>query len=104
MGAYLYEVEPPFAITHISHEPIIPRIFYDEHTDGWSFRAIDYIVFPMNIVVDGDNLLVSVGRNDRSGWVVRLDIKGLVRSLLPVNSTVLKDRFFEHMTYSHNLV
>lgn len=39
MGAYLFEAEPPFAVTHISDAPIIPRDLYDEKIDGWAFKV-----------------------------------------------------------------
>lgn len=100
MGAYLFNPEPPFAITHISNEPLVPHRFYDETLDGWAFRSIDYIVFPMNIIAVDDLLFLSVGRNDRSGFLVKLNITGLVDSLLPVTSDIILDRFYEHVSYS----
>jgi len=101
MGAYLFDVDPPFSVTHISDHPIIPSALYGEEIDGWAFKAIDYIIFPMNIIEYDDKILLSLGRNDRSGYVVVLNTKGLVSSMKPVHSRVVKDRFYEHAYFSN---
>jgi predicted GH43/DUF377 family glycosyl hydrolase len=122
MGAYMFETEPPFAITHITTEPIIPTKLYTEDIDGWSFKVIgvyrcsstvsrcddltlpvthiDYIMFPMNIIQYDDKLLVSIGRNDRSGYMLVLNTTEFISTLKPVHSKVVKDRFYEHVFYS----
>jgi predicted GH43/DUF377 family glycosyl hydrolase len=43
--------EPPFAITHISPEPIVHPTMVNE-TLGWAYKVVDYIVFPMGFTVD----------------------------------------------------
>jgi hypothetical protein len=73
----------------------------DEH-NGWAYKTIDYIVFPTGLLALGDSLLLTVGRNDNSGWVVVLHSDRLVDSLLPVKSTVKENRFNRHAYYSLN--
>lgn len=91
MGAYLFEPFPPFRITHLTPEPIFPNALYNE-TYGWSYRTIDYIVFPTGLVVKNDTILVSLGKNDRSGWMVEMSKDGLVDYMMPVESKVKVDR------------
>jgi hypothetical protein len=40
-GAYLFETEPPFAVTHISPEPIIPLPLYSETSQKYIFSILD---------------------------------------------------------------
>lgn len=97
MGAYIFNPRPPFEITHISSVPIIPKKLYKISTSSWAFKAIDYILFPMSIQsLDRETILVSMGRNDREGWTMTLNVTSLVQSLTPVNTRVLSNRFYEH--------
>jgi hypothetical protein len=89
MGAYLFDVDFPFAITHVSSEPIYPYPFYDDNF-GWSYHAVDFVIFPMAVELFNGELVLSVGKNDNSGYVLTFDINGLVESLLTVNSTTLQ--------------
>ena len=49
-GAYLFDTDPPFAITHFSSEPISIRQLYDPAV-SWVHRSLDYSVFPMRFIV-----------------------------------------------------
>lgn len=80
--------KPPFTITHMTKEPIMKDIFMNE-TLGWAYRAIDYIQFPMGLVLDEDYIYVSYGRNDRDGWIVKLDRDAFIADLKPVRTNVL---------------
>lgn len=73
MGAYLFEVDPPFRITHMTPHPIIPKLIYNETTSGWSYKAIDYIVFPTGLLSQDGTLYVGLGRHDREGWILSLN-------------------------------
>jgi hypothetical protein len=95
MGAYLFEPHPPFRITHFSSEPIVPKPFYDENVNGWAFKAIDYIVFPMGLVIRGDYIYISLGKNDKFAWETKFKKTPFLLSLKPVYSAVLLDRFSE---------
>ena len=98
-GAYLFEAEPPFAITHWTPHPIIPKPLYDEN-NGWAFKAIDYIVFPIGLLVRNGTAFVSMGRNDNSGWAVVMNTAALVDDLLPVKSSVVVNKFHKHEYFS----
>jgi hypothetical protein len=94
-GAYLFDAEPPFAISHSTPNPIIPHELYDEHTSGWAFKAIDYILFPTGLLIRGDVLYVTMGRNDNSGYILSLNRTGFMESLRPWGKNVLKNDFIE---------
>ena len=94
MGGYIFDVKPPFAITHISSEPIVPNPFYNE-SFGWAFKNIDYIAFPMglSINVTSDNMLIAAGKNDQRGWWIEMSFSGFIKSLKPVKTTTLMNKF-----------
>jgi predicted GH43/DUF377 family glycosyl hydrolase len=78
MAAYRFESNPPFAITHISKEPIMHPLFINETIGGWAYKYVDYINFPMGFTVSGSHIYVSYGRNDKDGWILKLDKAGLL--------------------------
>mmetsp|Transcript_30287 Transcript_30287/g.41672 ORF Transcript_30287/g.41672 Transcript_30287/m.41672 type:complete len:382 (+) Transcript_30287:32-1177(+) len=88
MGAYTFERNPPFAITRMSAEPIFHESFINE-TYGWAYKGVDFIVFPMGFTFDDDFIYVSYGKNDRDGWILKLNRSGLMESLKPVQSKIL---------------
>jgi predicted GH43/DUF377 family glycosyl hydrolase len=87
MGAYLFEATPPFRITHVTPNPIIPEPYYNE-TYGWSYRAMDYVIFPMSVVVRDDVLYVSTGKNDRVGWMLTMNLTALIDEMIAVEFEV----------------
>jgi hypothetical protein len=95
MGAYLFDPTPPFAITHITPDPIIPNEFYNQ-TYGWAYKRLDYIVFPMGFLVRGDKIYMTTGKNDRAAWVVTFNKTAFFLSLRPVQSETIVDRFRRH--------
>lgn len=91
MGAYTFTPHPPFKLVGISSFPIIHKPFYDGAWDHISARRIDYCVFPMSFFIDDTDsisknktIVLSLGRNDREGWILRLDLNTLLNSLDPV--------------------
>jgi hypothetical protein len=95
MGAYLFDVHPPFRITHMSSEPIVARDFY---TGQFAFPKLDFVNYPMSFVLtkagtnssgaeaDVDTLWLSYGRQDVESWVVEMELAGLLASLEPVRT------------------
>ena len=82
MGAYTFEREPPFTLKKISSEIIVGEHFYDPpYHNTWKPLRV---VFPCGYVQDGKNIIVSFGRQDHEVWIVKLDKKKLMRSLIPV--------------------
>lgn len=82
MGAYRFKAEPPFEMTYISPEPIYGREFYTspEYPTWKPLR----VVFPGGLIMDKDFVWVVYGRQDYECWVVKLDKKGLMKSLVPL--------------------
>lgn len=101
MGAYLFESKPPFRITHISSEPIIAKPFINESL-GWSYKYVDYVIFPMGFTLDDNYVYVSVGKNDQEGWMIQLNRTELMESLKPVEShSIWPENSHQHQ-YAHS--
>jgi hypothetical protein len=84
-GAYLFDTEPPFGITHFSREPISAEVFYDPSV-SWVHRTLDFSVFPMGFVARNGIIYVSLGSNDKRGFMVSLNQTAFLQSLRPVSS------------------
>ena len=56
---------------------------------GWAYRAVDYITFPMGFVIMEPYIYLSYGKNDRDGWILKLNKTGLLSSLRPVKTVTL---------------
>lgn len=80
--------DPPFAITHISPEPLIHPSMVNE-TLGWAYKVVDYIVFPMGFTFDDRFLYLSYGKNDKTPWILKLEKEGLIASLKPVKTKII---------------
>lgn len=92
MGIYLFNTHPPFEITHLSTEPIIPESYYTSKYGPWTQPSMDYVIFPMTAYsVNNSVLYVLVGRNDANGWIVKLNQTALLQSLRPVQTKVTFD-------------
>lgn len=77
MGAYTFDKEPPFAIRSLTQDPIL----IPEPNDApvGSSR----IVYPQGLVDDGNNFVVSYGRNDNSIFLLTFDKRGIYARLKP---------------------
>lgn len=95
MGAYLFQSHPPFAITHISTNPIIAPNMINESL-GWAYKVVDIVVFPMSFILDSDFIYVSYGHNDRDGWIAKLNRSEFDSTLEPVESEVLGDSVWDN--------
>lgn len=81
MGAYMFKSSPPFEITRYSPEPIMSKGFYsgDTYKPYWHpIRA----VFPCGFISNSSYIWVSYGRQDHELWIVKLDRKKLLDSLV----------------------
>lgn len=84
MGAYTFKPEPPFEITHISPRPIVGNGFYDGCMDYPTWTDLR-VVFPTGCIDDEKHVWVTYGRQDFESWVMKLDKKLLLESLIPCN-------------------
>jgi hypothetical protein len=73
----------------LSPEPIVHKEFLNDTIGGWAYRFVDSITFPMGFVMDDEFVHVSYGRNDKTGWILKLNKTGLLDSLVPVESKII---------------
>ena len=108
MGAVCFCSKPPFLPYSISNVPIVHKSWY---TGPWAARQLDYIVYPMAILLqdmthndtiglhransekhnssyktrhelfENKVLLISMGRQDRFGHIVRIGLDGILRGM-----------------------
>ncbi|WP_158227880.1 hypothetical protein [Estrella lausannensis] len=84
IAAYTFSAEPPFELKRVSPEPIFAKGFYQEpYYITWKPLRC---VFPCGYIVEGDNIWISYGRQDHEVWVMKLDKKGLLKSLVPLET------------------
>lgn len=89
-GAYIFDAKPPFAIKAISKEPIVHETMY---SGPWaklplSYYHIDYIAFPMAFVIENGYVILLYGKQDADAWVAKIELQGLLDSLVPVKTKV----------------
>lgn len=85
MGALTFCDEYPFNIHFISAAPIVKKRFYE---GAWVKNNLDYVVFPAGLVLDSnvEHVWVSMGTQDASSWMIKLELHGLLKSLDVVGS------------------
>lgn len=84
IAAYTFSAESPFELTRVSPEPIFAKGFYQEpYYITWKPLRC---VFPCGYIVEGDSIWISYGRQDHEVWVMKLDKKGLLNSLVPLET------------------
>jgi hypothetical protein len=85
MGAYTFMAASPFAITHISPEPIVGKDFYK----GPAYKTHKplRVVFPGGFIMNKRFIWVVYGRQDHELWVVKMEREGLLRSLEPIDQS-----------------
>ena len=100
MGALTFSSKPPFSIMSITTVPITHDIMYK---GSWSdlplsYYSIDYIVFPMGYILinkqsssssSSSIIYLFYGRQDKQGWVARIDLANLLSSMKPLKSSSL---------------
>lgn len=83
MGAYTFDLKPPFKIRMMSPEPIIDEGFYsgEIYKPYWHpVRAI----FPGGFIIIDEFIYVVFGRQDHEIWITKLNKNDLLNSLVPV--------------------
>jgi hypothetical protein len=86
IGAYTMTAHPPFKLKAMSKMPLVPK---DLLGGNWTYPRMDFVFFPMAFEFDRQEgtVHVSMGRNEREGWVVSFDY-----ALLKANMRALKTR------------
>ena len=85
MGGYTFDKEPPFAIRKMSIEPIIGKGFYGKPFYKPYWKSVR-VVFPCGFVQNEEHIWVAYGRHDHESWIVKLDKKKFLDSLVPVKT------------------
>jgi predicted GH43/DUF377 family glycosyl hydrolase len=88
IGAYTFEKDAPFRITHVSKEPIIGENFYHGKKYPYYWKPVQ-AVFPCGFVYDGEFIYLSYGRQDHEIWIAKLDREKLLESLIEVTEAQL---------------
>ncbi len=85
MGAYLFDLEPPYRIKKVSPEPIVGRGFYHglEYEPYW--KTVN-VIFPCGLIIENNTIWVSYGRQDHEAWIMRIDKEKLLKSLIRVTT------------------
>jgi predicted GH43/DUF377 family glycosyl hydrolase len=83
MGAYRFQSEYPYALTQISPEPILGKEFYTP-PDYPTWKPLR-VVFPGGLIFNDQFIWVVYGRQDFETWVVKMDKKALLESLISVS-------------------
>ena len=86
MGAYTFSAEPPFRVLSMSPYPIMPYRFYDGPWHPIKNRQIDYCVFPMSLMIEKEDVMLSFGYQDQRGYLVRIKLQKLLDTLVPVTT------------------
>ncbi len=83
-GAYTFSASPPFKLTGISRFPIYIDALY---IGPWFGRSYDYVVYPTGLISapEEDLLYLTVGLNDKMGFIAKLTMSTLLQSLRPLN-------------------
>lgn len=89
MGAYVFCPQPPFRILRMSSKPIIHSSMYSGNWTNLplSYYHIDYVVFPMSFILDGNIIYLTYGKQDAEGWLIRLDLRKMLDSLAIVENS-----------------
>lgn len=84
VGAYTFSATAPFRLLGVSAMPMMPWEFY---TGAWSpmkNARIDYCFFPTTIYMEGSDIVMSAGFQDNSGYLMRVALKSVLDTLVPV--------------------
>ncbi len=83
VGAYMFSSSPPFEITHMSPKPIVGQGFYYGKQYPYYWKPV-VAIFPTGYVYDDNFIWLSYGRQDHESWIIKIDKKGLLDSLVPI--------------------
>ena len=82
-GAYAFSRHPPFRLVAVSNVPIVDERFYN---GPWVNRRFCYAPYPTGLWLENEGAVVkmTMGFNDREGYVLTFDAQVLLESLVPV--------------------
>lgn len=87
MGAFTFTKEAPYRLLGMSQVPIMHDRLYTGEWSQFKNRRIDYVVFPTNFFIEGDDLYLSFGSQDRTAYVAQMKLKAVLDSINPIIQT-----------------
>ena len=89
MGAYTFCAKPPYRILKMSSKPIVHKSMYSGNWTNLplSYYHIDYVVFPMSFILDGNTIYLTYGKQDSEGWMIRIDMRKMIDSMVVIETT-----------------
>ena len=84
MGAFTFSSKPPFHVVSLAQVPIMDKKLYTGPWAQFQNRRIDYVAFPTTYFIDEDEIFLSIGHQDRTGFVLRMKIDEVMASMIPV--------------------
>lgn len=91
MGGYTFSAEPPFRLLEYSLVPITHEMFLTGPWDPLKNRGIDYCFFPMSFYLEDNVIVLSFGFNDKYGFLAKMELSQVMRSLTPIAFPTLSD-------------
>ena len=86
MGALTFNSTYPFNLVAMSEVPVLTPELY---SGKWCWEGLDYVMYVMGVFIDpknDSNVVVSLGWQDQHAVVMKMEIKGLLRSLKPISN------------------
>jgi len=85
MGAITFNASHPYNLVSMSQVPIARPELY---SGRWVWEGLDYVVYPMGSFIDDKEefIYVSAGWQDIHSIVMKLEIHGLLASLVPIHT------------------
>mmetsp|Transcript_8520 Transcript_8520/g.18720 ORF Transcript_8520/g.18720 Transcript_8520/m.18720 type:complete len:329 (-) Transcript_8520:205-1191(-) len=83
-GAYTFSAEPPFHLLQTSPLPIMPQRFYEGAWLRFKNAQVDYVMFPIHIFQHGTEIVMSLGGQDKDGYLAWFDLEEVLDSLVDV--------------------
>ena len=85
-GFYTFSSTPPFRLLSISHFPVLDPGFYSGPWHHMKQRQIDYCIFPLSLFIEhNSDLYISMGYQDHTGYLLRMDLTEVLNTLVEVN-------------------
>jgi hypothetical protein len=75
-----------FRLTGLSKLPIVHDDWYSGPWLDAPMLAsvVDYVVYPTSILIEGDNVFVTVGIQDIETWLVRLSLREILDGMITI--------------------
>ena len=83
-GAYTFSGDAPYRLLKISAMPIMSEQFYTGEWSPMKTARIDYCFFPTSIILEGEEIIMSAGHQDHSGYIMKLKLQSVLDTMVSV--------------------